>query len=158
MFDIGAMELFLVAVVALIVVGPRELPALLRTVTGFVRKIRELSSEFRSGVSDLASEIEKEVDPFKDLREQERLRPGMSPREITEHIMANKSNAPENTIHNDQNESETSQNADETEYFETASEADIEKMEKTASDSKKTQNDKKSVDDEKMKEGHDDGA
>ena len=103
MFDIGAMELFVVAVLALVVVGPKELPALLRTVTGFIRKVREMASDFRSGIDDLASEIEREVDPFGDLRKQEGLRPGMSPREITEHIMSNRQAEGENTIHAPEN-------------------------------------------------------
>ncbi|MBO6503889.1 MAG: twin-arginine translocase subunit TatB [Kordiimonadaceae bacterium] len=90
MLDIGAMELFVVAILALVVVGPKELPKLLRTVGGFMRKVREMAAEFRSGVEDLAAEVEREVDPFSDLRKEEGLRPGMSPEEITEHILANK--------------------------------------------------------------------
>ena len=90
MLDIGAMELFVVAVLALVVVGPKELPKLLRTVGGFMRKVRMMAAEFRSGVEDLAAEVEREVDPFSDLRKEEGLRPGMSPEEITEHILANK--------------------------------------------------------------------
>ncbi len=90
MLDIGAMELFVVAVLALVVVGPKELPKLLRTVGGFMRKMREMAAEFRSGVEDLAAEVEREIDPFADLRKEEGLRPGMSPQEITEHILANK--------------------------------------------------------------------
>lgn len=90
MLDIGAIELFVVAVLALVVVGPKELPKLLRTVGGFMRKVREMAAEFRSGVEDLAAEVEREVDPFSDLRKEEGLRPGMSPEEITEHILAGK--------------------------------------------------------------------
>jgi len=90
MFDIGAPELLIVAVLALVVVGPKELPKLLRTVAGFVRKAREMAAEFRSGVEDLAAEVEREIDPFADLREQEGLRPGMSASEITDHILANR--------------------------------------------------------------------
>lgn len=90
MLDIGAMELFVVAVIALVVVGPKELPKLLRTIGGFTRKVREMAAEFRSGVEDLAAEVERETDPFADLKESEGLRPGMSPEEITEHILANK--------------------------------------------------------------------
>jgi len=73
-----------------VVVGPKELPKLLRTVAGFVRKAREMAAEFRSGVEDLAAEVEREVDPFADLRKQEGLRPGMSASEITEHILSNR--------------------------------------------------------------------
>ncbi|WP_417463443.1 Sec-independent protein translocase protein TatB [Kordiimonas sp.] len=90
MFDIGAMELFVVAVLALVVVGPKELPKLLRTIGGLVRRMRELSAEFRQGVEQLAAEAERETDPFRDLRKKEGLRPGMSPEEITNHIMKNR--------------------------------------------------------------------
>ncbi|WP_417461930.1 Sec-independent protein translocase protein TatB [Kordiimonas sp.] len=90
MFDIGAMELFVVAVLALVVVGPKELPKLLRTIGGLVRRMRELSAEFRQGVEQLAAEAERETDPFRDLKDKEGLRPGMSPEEITNHIMKNR--------------------------------------------------------------------
>ena len=92
MFDIGAMELFLVAVIALVVVGPKELPKLLRTVGGLVRKARELTAEFRDGVESLAAEAEQQMDPFSDLKKEEGLTPGMSPEDITDHIMANRNN------------------------------------------------------------------
>ncbi|MBL4839182.1 MAG: twin-arginine translocase subunit TatB [Kordiimonadaceae bacterium] len=92
MFDIGAMELFLVAVIALVVVGPKELPKLLRTVGGMVRKARALTAEFRDGVESLAAEAEQEIDPFSDLKKQEGLTPGMSPEDITSHIMSKRDN------------------------------------------------------------------
>lgn len=90
MFDIGAMELFLVAVLALVVVGPKELPRLLKTVGGIVRRMRELAAEFKDGVEQLAAEAEEVTDPFADLRKKEGLRPGMSAEEITDHILANR--------------------------------------------------------------------
>lgn len=88
--DIGAMELFLVLVVALVVVGPKELPRLLRSVAGFVRQIRGMASEFRQGFDTLAKEVAEDADPFSDLKKEEGLRPNMTPEEITEHIMANR--------------------------------------------------------------------
>lgn len=90
MFDIGAMEIFIVAVLALVVVGPKELPRLLRTAGGLMKRVRELSSEFRQGLDQLATEVERETDPFRDLKKEEGLRPGMSPEEITDHIMKNR--------------------------------------------------------------------
>ena len=42
MFDFGYSELLIVAVVLLIVVGPRELPGLLRIIFDFISKIREI--------------------------------------------------------------------------------------------------------------------
>ncbi len=90
MLDIGAMELFLVAILALVVVGPKELPALLRGVGGLVNKARELAGEFRAGVKEMADEVERELDPFGDLKGQEGITPDMTPNEITDHIMKNR--------------------------------------------------------------------
>ena len=56
MFDIGWPELMLIMVVALIVIGPKELPGTIRTVVGLVRKARSMAADFQSGLSDLARE------------------------------------------------------------------------------------------------------
>jgi len=58
MFDISWHELFLVAVITVIVVGPKEIPRVLRTVTGAMRKIRGMAREFQSSIDDLAREAE----------------------------------------------------------------------------------------------------
>lgn len=54
MLDLGWTELLLVAVVALIVVGPNELPGVLRTVTGLMRRARAMTREFQRGIEDMA--------------------------------------------------------------------------------------------------------
>jgi len=66
MFDIGWQELFLVAVVTILVVGPKELPRVLRSVTLGVRRIRAMASDFQSSVDDLAREADLD-DLRKDL-------------------------------------------------------------------------------------------
>jgi len=98
MFDIGAFELLIVAVLALVVVGPKELPRMLRTVMQVVRKVKAMSREFTSGLDDLAKEVDinemvkdADLDPFKDLRDEEGLKPGMTPDEITKKILSNQS-------------------------------------------------------------------
>lgn len=48
MFDLGWSELFIIAVVALLVVGPKELPILLRTIGKYVGVVRQHAAEFRS--------------------------------------------------------------------------------------------------------------
>lgn len=58
MFDIGWPELMIVAVITILVVGPKELPRVLRTLTMWVRRIREMAMEFQSGLDDLAREAE----------------------------------------------------------------------------------------------------
>lgn len=48
MFDLAWSEIFLIGIVALLVVGPKELPDLLRTVGRWVRKARMMASNFQS--------------------------------------------------------------------------------------------------------------
>ena len=54
MLDIGWPELMLIAVVALIVIGPRDLPAAIRTVTTIIRKVRGMAAEFQGGLEEIA--------------------------------------------------------------------------------------------------------
>ncbi|MGE5546358.1 MAG: Sec-independent protein translocase protein TatB [Solirubrobacterales bacterium] len=58
MFDVGWDEMALVAVVALIVIGPKDLPHVLRTAGQWMRKARELAGEFQRGVDDMVREAE----------------------------------------------------------------------------------------------------
>jgi len=60
MFDIGFSELLVVAVVALLIVGPRELPQLLRHAGRLVAKLRSFSGDFRSGFDAMVREAEME--------------------------------------------------------------------------------------------------
>lgn len=54
MFDIGGWEFLLVAVIAIVVIAPKDLPGTIRTVTGWIRRARALASEFQSGLDDIA--------------------------------------------------------------------------------------------------------
>lgn len=56
MFDLGWPELMLIMLVALVVIGPKELPNAIRTVMGIVRKLRGAAREFQSGLDDIAKE------------------------------------------------------------------------------------------------------
>jgi sec-independent protein translocase protein TatB len=58
MFDIGWQELFLIGVVALVVVGPKDLPRVLRTAARFMQKARAMSREFQAGLAEMAREAE----------------------------------------------------------------------------------------------------
>lgn len=58
MLDIGWQELFLIGIVALIVVGPKDLPRVLRAAARVMQKARSMSREFQSSLAELAREAE----------------------------------------------------------------------------------------------------
>ncbi|HUT50948.1 MAG TPA: Sec-independent protein translocase protein TatB [Alphaproteobacteria bacterium] len=58
MLDIGWSELAIVALIALLVIGPKELPATMRMIAGWIGKIRGLAREFQSGLDDMMRETE----------------------------------------------------------------------------------------------------
>ena len=60
MFDIGASELLLTAIVAIVVIGPKDLPLALRTAGKWIGKIRRVSNHFRTGVETMIREAELE--------------------------------------------------------------------------------------------------
>jgi sec-independent protein translocase protein TatB len=67
MFDIGWSELLLIGVVALIVIGPKELPGVLRTLGQWMTKVRRMANEFQNQFQDAIreaelAELKKEVD------------------------------------------------------------------------------------------------
>jgi len=71
MFDIGWSELVVIAVVALIAIGPKELPGVLRTVGQYMGKIRRMASEFQGQFQEAMREAEmadlkKQVDEMTD--------------------------------------------------------------------------------------------
>lgn len=58
MFDIGGWEFLLIAILGIIIVGPKELPGAIRTVRVFIAKTRGLAREFQSGLDEIAKEAE----------------------------------------------------------------------------------------------------
>jgi sec-independent protein translocase protein TatB len=55
-FGIGSTELMLIAVVALIVIGPRDLPKVLRTVGQVMTKVRAMAREFQGHIEEAAKD------------------------------------------------------------------------------------------------------
>jgi sec-independent protein translocase protein TatB len=89
MFDFAWSEIALIAGVALVVIGPKDLPVALRAISGFVKKARRMAGEFQTHVDemlreanlddvkstlndirnfDLKTELERQVDPDGSLR------------------------------------------------------------------------------------------
>jgi sec-independent protein translocase protein TatB len=58
MFDIGWSELVVIAVVALVAIGPKELPGVLRTVGQWIGKARKLAGEFQGQFREAMREAE----------------------------------------------------------------------------------------------------
>ncbi|WP_300301620.1 Sec-independent protein translocase protein TatB [Ferrovibrio sp.] len=58
MFDIAWSELGVIAVVALVVIGPKDLPKVLRTVGQWTAKARSMAREFQSGLDDMVREAD----------------------------------------------------------------------------------------------------
>jgi sec-independent protein translocase protein TatB len=89
MFDFAWSEILLIGAVALIAIGPKDMPAAIRTVSSMIKKARRMAAEFQTHVDemvreadlgdvkkaftdirnlDLTSVIEKHVDPDRSIR------------------------------------------------------------------------------------------
>jgi sec-independent protein translocase protein TatB len=79
MFDIGWTELVVIAVVAILVIGPKDLPRAMRTVGKYSGKMRRMARDFQNQFNEALreaelDEVKKEVqsiakiDPMADLR------------------------------------------------------------------------------------------
>ena len=84
MFDIGGLELLILGVVAIIVVGPKDLPGLLRRIGKMVAKARNMAGEFKSHFDDIADheefkEIRKGIESVKDMSPTGQIKNALSP-------------------------------------------------------------------------------
>lgn len=81
MFNLGSSELLLILLVALIVVGPKDLPKVARTLGKWIRQLKKMLNDFKeeTGLDDTVKELKdatrdvntvlREADPRKDLKE-----------------------------------------------------------------------------------------
>jgi sec-independent protein translocase protein TatB len=60
MFGVDSTELLIVAIVALVVIGPKDLPRVMRTVGNWVGRARGMARHFRSGIDTMMREAELE--------------------------------------------------------------------------------------------------
>ena len=73
MFDVAPTELLLVALVALLVIGPKDLPRAMRFVGNWVGKARGMARHFRSGIDEMVRQSELEEMEKKWAAENERI-------------------------------------------------------------------------------------
>lgn len=73
MFDIAPTELMLVALVALVVIGPKDLPRVMRVVGGWLARARGMARHFRSGVDEMIRQSELDEMERKWAAENERI-------------------------------------------------------------------------------------
>ncbi len=72
MIDIGWSEMAVIALIALVVLGPKELPRVMRAAAKWIRKARVMAREFQTGVDDMIREADledarKALDATRDL-------------------------------------------------------------------------------------------
>ena len=58
MLDLGWQELFIIALVALIVVGPKDLPILVRSIAKWLRSMRKILWTFQASIEEVGREAE----------------------------------------------------------------------------------------------------
>jgi sec-independent protein translocase protein TatB len=68
--EIGGLEWLVIAVVALVVIGPKDLPVMMRKVGQFMAKLRGMANEFRASFDEMArqselDELRKEVEAMR---------------------------------------------------------------------------------------------
>lgn len=83
-FDIGWVELLVIAVVAIVVVGPKDLPRLMRIVGQWIGKARGLAREFQHSFDEMIRESEldelrKEVEELRKINPMEQVKSALDP-------------------------------------------------------------------------------
>jgi sec-independent protein translocase protein TatB len=73
MFNVDLPEFLFVAVLALLVIGPKDLPKVMRVVGKWVGRARAMASQFRSGFDDMIRQSELEEMEKKWREENERI-------------------------------------------------------------------------------------
>ncbi|WP_158742353.1 Sec-independent protein translocase protein TatB [Acidisphaera sp. L21] len=70
MFDFAWSEIALVGVVALVLIGPKDMPIALKAITGMVKKARRMAAEFQTHVDDMVrdADLTEVRDQFRQIR------------------------------------------------------------------------------------------
>ena len=87
MFDIGASELLMIVIVAVVVIGPKDLPRALRTAGRWIGKVRRTSNHFRAGIETMIREAEMEEMEKKWAEQNAKIMAEHPPVDLSEHEM-----------------------------------------------------------------------
>ena len=67
--QIGWFEILIVIVLAILIIGPKDFPIMLRKVGGWVSSIKKYFNEIQKDVTDIENKIEDEISIDKDLKD-----------------------------------------------------------------------------------------
>ncbi len=77
MFTFGWSEIFLIGIIVVVVIGPKDLPKFIKQVASFTKYIKKMSSEFKSSINEIAEEEEiKEL--AKSVKEVKKIKDGIN--------------------------------------------------------------------------------
>jgi sec-independent protein translocase protein TatB len=81
MFTFGWSEIFLIGIIVVVVIGPKDLPKFIKQVGSFTKYIKKMSSEFKSSINEIAEEEEiKEL--AKSVKEVKKIKDGINIKKI----------------------------------------------------------------------------
>ena len=77
MFTFGWGEIFLVVIIVVVVVGPKDLPKFIKQIGFLAKNIKKISSDFKSSINEIAEETEiKEI--AKSVKEVKKIKDGIN--------------------------------------------------------------------------------
>ena len=77
MFSFGWAEIFLIGIIVIIVIGPKDLPIFIKQIGLMAKNLRKISSDFKSSLNEIAEETEiKEL--AKSVKEVKKIKDGIN--------------------------------------------------------------------------------
>jgi sec-independent protein translocase protein TatB len=64
--QIGWLEILIVVVVAILIIGPKDFPIVLKKIGSWIGSFKNYFSEVQKGIADMENKIEEEISPEKD--------------------------------------------------------------------------------------------
>ena len=77
MFSFGWGEIFLIGIIVVVVIGPKDLPKFIKQIGLLVKNIRKISSDFKSSINEIAEETEIK-DLAKSVKEDKKIKDGIN--------------------------------------------------------------------------------